>query len=164
MWIFSKKLQFFHLVSLLQEMWLFNNSMHQKEIHWMHILWQRQRRKHQYPKLRKSHNISRDFHLHYSPQHVPVSLNGQVAELLCVPGVFLAVTTTGISLSRKCDVTKCRSRPWVVTRERSVLVESFLTSLALNLSPSRFIVLDIVLNCLDIWTVCITACSMPTAR
>ena len=40
----------------------------------------------------------------------------------------------------KCDVTECQSRPWVVTRGRSVLVESFVTILALNLSPNRLIV------------------------
>ena len=74
------------------------------------------------------------------------------------------VTTAGISLSRKCDVTECQSRPWVVTYGRSVLVESVVTSLALNLSPGRLNVLDIVLNCLDLWTLCTTACSMPTAR
>ena len=35
--MFSKGLQFFHSIILLQEMWLFNNAMLQKEIHSMHI-------------------------------------------------------------------------------------------------------------------------------
>ena len=34
------------------------------------------------PKLRKSHNISRVYHLHYPRQHIPFSLEGPVAELL----------------------------------------------------------------------------------
>ena len=37
MWIFFKQLQFFHSAVLLQEMWLFNNAMCQKEINLMHI-------------------------------------------------------------------------------------------------------------------------------
>ena len=40
-----------------------------------------------------------------------------------VSGVFLAVTTAGKSMSRKCDVTECGSRPLVVTCGRSVLIE-----------------------------------------
>ena len=137
-------------------MWLFNNAMRQKEIHSILIYG-----KHQFSNY-ESHiiNISRDFHLHYSPQHILVSLNGQVAELLWALGVFLAVTTAGINLSRKCDVTKWQSRPWLVTRGRSVLVESFVTSSAINFSPSHFVVLDVVLNCLDIWTLRISACDL----
>ena len=121
--------------------------------------------KHEYPNY-ESHkiNISRVFHLHYSPQHVHVSLNKSVAELLWVPGVVLAVRTTGVSLSHKCDITKCRSQPWVVTRRHLVLLESFVTSLALNLLLSHLEVLDVVLSYLDIWTLRIMACSMPTAR
>ena len=38
----------------------------------------------------------------------------------------------------------------VVTRGRTVLVESFVTSLTLNISPSRLVVLCVVLNCLSI--------------
>ena len=75
-------------------------------------LQQRQCCKHKYPNY-ESHiiNISHVFHLHYSSQHIPVSLNGPVAALSWVPGAFLAVTTTSISLSRKCDITKYWSWP-----------------------------------------------------
>ena len=116
MWIFSKWLQFFHWMILPQEMWLFNNAMRQKENHLMHIYGKDNAASTSTQIMKFKHiiKISGVFHLYYSPQHIPVSLNGRVAELLWEPGVFLAVTTTGISLSRKCDVTKCRSRPWKV--------------------------------------------------
>ena len=142
---------FFHSVVMLQVMWLFNNGICQKRNSFDAHLQQPP-----VPKLRSAFDLL--------PQHVPVSLNGPVAELLWVTGVFPAVTTAGISLSLKCDVTYRQSRPWVVTRGRLVLVESFVTSLALNLSPSRLIVLEVVLSCLDIWTLRITACCMSTAR
>ena len=77
-------------------------------------------------------------------------MNGPVAELLHEPGVFLAVTTAGKSLSHKRDVTECRSRSLVVTHGRSVPVQSFVMTLVLNLSLRRLIVLDIVISCLDI--------------
>ena len=116
MWIYSKRMLLFHSIMLLHEMCLFNNAM-RFDAHLGH--WQR--RKHQ-------------FHLHKLPQHIPVSLNGPVAELLWVTSIFLAGTTSCIRLSRKCDVTDCRSRPWVATRGRSVINESLVTSLAFNLS------------------------------
>ena len=120
---------------LLQEIWLFNSAMLQKGIHSMniHSMHCYDKATPQAPmppitKVTKSINISRIFHLHYSPQRNPVSLNGHghgpVAELLWVPGVCLVDMTTGIGLTRQFDVIKRR----VVTRERSVLVESFVTS------------------------------------
>ena len=62
---------------------------------------QRQRRKHHYPNY-ESHiiHIWRVFNLHCSPQHIPASLHGPVAELLWVPGVFLVITNAGIRLPR----------------------------------------------------------------
>ena len=57
-----------------------------KETHLMHI----------YGNDNAASKLRNSFHLHYSTHHITVSLNELVAELLCVPGVFLTVTTTGI--------------------------------------------------------------------
>ena len=79
------------------------------------------------------------------------------AELLWVPGVFLAVTTAGINLSRKSDVTKRRKRPCIVTSRRYLVGRSVWTPVALNISQ----------RCLFVWYVfsnCQSACSMPKSR
>ena len=73
---------------------------------------------------------------------------------LWVPGIFLAVTTAGIKLSRKCDVTKRQSRPCIVTRRRYPVGRSVLTPVALNISQRCFIVWDVSSNCQ-------AACNMP---
>ena len=98
MWIYSKQMQFLHSFILLQDMWLFKNAMRQNEIHSMLIYADDNAA---YPNY-ESHiiNISRVYHSHYPPQHILVSLNGPVAELLWIPGVCLAVTAAGIGLAR----------------------------------------------------------------
>ena len=87
--------------------------MHQtKSIRWSYR--QLQRRKHQYPNF-ESHKINISCVLHFSlpSQYIPDSLNWHTADLLWVPGVFLVVTTSGINLSRKINITKRRSRPCI---------------------------------------------------
>ena len=75
--------------------------------------------------------------------YIPVSLNGHTAELLWVPGVFLAVTTAGINLSRKSDVTEHRSRQCIVARRRYLVGRSVWRPVALNISQRCLIDRDV---------------------
>ena len=98
------------------------------------------------PKLRKSHKQYRA----YLPFALTIAAHPCLTERT---SCWIVMSTRCISfwhdrLSRKYEVTECRSRPWVVTRGRSVLSESFVTSLALNLSPSRLYVLHSIKVCI----------------
>ena len=131
-------------------MWLFNNAIHQNEIHSMLIYGNDNAVTTSSPNYERSHNQ----YLACLPFALTTAACPCLTERTScwwVQGWFLAV----ISLSRKSDVKECRSRPWVVTRRRSFLVESFVTSLALDLSPSRLIVLDVVLNWISEGHLCV---------
>ena len=109
---FSKRMQIFHSIILLQEMWLFNNAP-KKIIRYSFTTTITPQAP--VPKFRKSHNQ----YLAYLPFAFTTAAHACLTEwtscwIVMNTSVFLAATTAGISLSRKLDVTEFRSRPWVV--------------------------------------------------
>ena len=120
MWLVSKRVSAVFLFNLLQEIRFAsrNSTMlctKNKFVRW--TITATTTPQAQVSKLRKSHNqYSAWLPVALFIAAHPCLIERTNAELLWVSCVFLAVTTTGISLSRKCDFTTCRSRPWVHTR------------------------------------------------
>ena len=63
MWIYSQQMQYFHLIILFQEMWLFNNATHQKESH-SKLIYSNDNAANTSTRITKLNQISRVFHLH----------------------------------------------------------------------------------------------------
>ena len=116
-----KRMQPFYSIILLQYRWSFSNVMHQTKIHSMVISGNNNAASTSTQISKVTESISRVSSL------FSTSLS-HWTELLCVPSIFYAVTTAGINLSRKSDVTKRRSRPCIVTRRRYLVGRSVWTA------------------------------------
>ena len=135
--VYSKRMQLFYSISLFQQRWSFSSVMHQTKINSMVISANNNAASTSTQISKVTQSISR-----VSSISLTVVLNGHTAELLWVPGVFLAVITAGINLSRKSDVTKRRSRPCLVTRRRYLAGRSVWKPAALNILQRCRIVWD----------------------
>ena len=107
-----------------------------------------------YPTSKVTKSICRVSSIFLNCRRTSLSRWTDTAELLWLPGVFLAVSTAVINMSRKSYVTKRQSRPCihVVTRRRCLVGRSVWTPVTLNISQRCLIVWDVFSDCQEVYS------------